>query len=175
MTVLTGFAGPGDQWWLDSTDLVRNPDNDLIWAEILGVSGDKQSVRTLGGSKNDGIGQFHFSIFSDCDCLNADCFVHVDDFKSVSQPIVGLALCHFIRADHDFHPGNDADRLVIKPGQLFFRRGNALQVVDQYAGIEQCLHQSPRSFSWYSKPSENPDSFFHSPKASTVSGDFFAM
>jgi hypothetical protein len=44
-------------------------------------------------------------------------------------------------ADHDFHPGDDADRSVAMTFELVAGGGHGVEVVDQDAGVEhRCRH-----------------------------------
>jgi hypothetical protein len=92
-------------------------------------------------------GQLDPVIATKADSALGNRFVDRDDLE-VAQEASRRHLEIGAGADHDLHPCDDADRLLLVSLKLGTRLGHGVEVVDQDVGVEQRLHHSRRTFSW---------------------------
>lgn len=74
-------------------------------------------------------------------------FINGDNTESV-KPRAKLVLTIGYLANHDLHPGYQADSTRLVSFHLSFRGVDLFQVVNEDASVEQSVYHSDRNLSW---------------------------
>lgn len=106
----------------------------------------------LCGGPDNGIRQLDALAAAQLNGLFGGLRINSEEFKTIQK--CARRICRLrCRTHHDFHPGDDADKRISVPVQLQASGGKAQKIIDQDIGIYDGSHHSPRSFSWYARPS----------------------
>ena len=115
-----------------------------MW-EILGIARNEKQGMRLCRCPDYGIGQFDPMLPTKADGTVRNSFVYNDNIETAQK-----APCRKFEivacADHDLHPGDDANCFLGVTLKLGTGGGNGIEVIDQNIGIEQRLHHSLRTF-----------------------------
>jgi len=116
-----------------------------MW-KVSGIARDKKHGMHLRRSPDHRMGQFDAVAATESDCTLRNPLIDCQYIESIQES----SRCHFdiaAGANHNLHPGDDADglvRIVLQFGAGF---RNSIEIIDENIGIEERLHHSRRTFS----------------------------
>jgi len=126
---------------------VRHRHAPVLLPEILCVPRHQRHVQPIRAGEDDRVGQFDPPRAAQGDGGLGDRLVDLHADEALQEgPRRGLRRGRC--ADHHLHPGDRADRRPPFGGDRRPRFGDAVQAVDQDAGVEDRAHHSARIRSW---------------------------